>query len=80
MCNSIQQFMDRGIQHIEKILKYFTDNEKMDIGELILELNKPLQELQRDLIKETIESIDEVYRSSSYKKNRYVIERSRDEN
>jgi hypothetical protein len=72
--------MEQGIVNIEKIVKSFTSNEKMDIGELILELNKPLQELQRNLVKETIESIDEVYRDSSYRKNNYVIERSRDEN
>lgn len=80
MHNSIQQFMEQGIVNIEKIIKNFTSNEKMDIGELVLELNKPLQELQRNLVKETIESIDEVYRSSSYRKDKYVIERSKDKN
>jgi hypothetical protein len=72
--------MDKGIQNIEKIIKSFMNEGTMDIGELVLELNKPLQELQRDLIKETIEEIDEVYRQSSYRKDRYVIERSNDEN
>ncbi len=62
MHNSIQQFMNKGIQNIEKIIKSFTNDETMDIDELVLELNKPLQELQRNLIKETIEEIDEVYR------------------
>lgn len=80
MHNSIQQFMDKGIKNIEKVVKSFMSNEKMDIGELVLELNKPLQELQRDIIKETIEEIDEVYRTSGYRKDRYVIERSNDEN
>lgn len=80
MHNSIQQFMDQGIQNIEKIVKSFMSDEKMDIGELVLELNKPLQELQRDIIRETIEEIDEVYRTSSYRKDRYVIERSNEEN
>ncbi len=80
MHNSIQHFMDRGIQNIEKIVKSFISDEKMDIGELVLELNKPLQELQRAIIKETIEEIDGVYRRSSYRKDRYVIERSNDEN
>lgn len=80
MHNSIQQFMDKGIQNIEKIVKSFMEDEKMDIGELVLELNKPLQELQRSIIKETIEEIDEVYRNASYRKERYVIERSKDTN
>lgn len=80
MNNSIQQFMDKGIHNIENIIKKFMTNEGMDLGELVLELNKPLQELQRNIIKETIEEIDEIYRNSVYRKTRYVIERSNDTN
>ena len=80
MYNSIQQFMDNGVKNIEIIVKNFMSDEKMDIGELVLELNKPLQELQRNLVKEAIESIDDVYRNSTYRKERYVIERSNVEN
>lgn len=52
----------------------------MDIGELVLKLKKPLQELQRDIVKETIQDIDQTYRDSVYRKERYVIERSNDTN
>jgi hypothetical protein len=52
----------------------------MNVGELVLELNKPLQELQRNIVKETIEEIDEIYRNSTYRKDRYVIDRSNDTN
>lgn len=80
MNNSIQHFKEKGIKNIEKIVKSFINNEGMDVGELVLELNKPLQELQRNIIKETIEEIDETYRNSAYRKDRYVIERSNDTN
>jgi hypothetical protein len=80
MNNSIQQFMDKGIKNIEIIVKNFMTDQKMNIGELVLNLNKPLQELQRNIVRETIEEIDEVYRNSSYRKDRYVIERSNDTN
>lgn len=80
MHNSIQQFMDLGVKKIEKIVDDFMKNEEMNIGEFVLELGKPLQELQREIIAETIEKIDEVYRNSKYRTDRYVIERSNDAN
>lgn len=80
MNNSIQQFMENGVKNLEKIIKSFISDENMDIGELVLKLNKPLQELQRDIVKETIEEIDQVYRNSVYRKKKYVIERSKDTN
>ncbi len=80
MYNSIQQFVEKGAKNIEKIVKNFMMDERIDIGEFVLELNKPLQELQRNIIKETIEEIDEIYRKSIYRKERYVIERSNDTN
>lgn len=49
MNNSIQQFMENGVKNLEKIIKNFISDENMDIGELVLKLNKPLQELQRDI-------------------------------
>ena len=80
MNNSIQQFMEKGVKNIELIIKKFINDGNIDIGEFILELNKPLQELQRNIVKETIEDVDKVYRKSPYRKKRYVIERSNDIN
>ena len=80
MNNSIQQFMEKGVKNIELIIKNFINDGNIDIGEFILELNKPLQELQRNIVKETIEDVDKVYRKSPYRKKRYVIERSNDIN
>jgi hypothetical protein len=72
--------MEKGTVLIEKIIKKFMNDETMDIGELVLELNKPLQELQRNIVAETIETIDEIYRKSAYRKEKYVIEKSKEKN
>lgn len=80
MHNSIQQFVELGVKKIEKVIENFITDKEMNIGELVLELGKPLQELQRELVAETIESVDEVYRNSTYRTGKYVIERTGDEN
>lgn len=76
MHNSIQQFMEFGVRKLEKVIESFMDDEQMNIGELVMELGKPLQELQREIIAETIEMIDETYRNSTYRTDKYVIDRS----
>ena len=80
MQTSIQQFMEFGIKKIEKVIESFMNESEMNMGEFVLELGKPLQELQREIIGETIENIDKAYRNSKYRKDRYIIERSNDEN
>ena len=77
MHNSIQQFMEFGVKKLEKVIESFINDKEMNIGEFVLELGKPLQELQCEIIAETIESIDETYRNSIYRTDRYVIERSK---
>ncbi|MEA1975156.1 MAG: hypothetical protein U9N10_06305 [Bacillota bacterium] len=59
MLNSIHEFIKNGTKSIEKILKDFGEEENPNIGDLILNLDKPLQELQRNIISETIEDYDE---------------------
>ena len=76
METSIQQFMEFGVKKIQKVIESFVNDEAMNIGSLVTELGKPLQELQRDLVAETIETIDYTYRMSTYRKRKYVIERS----
>lgn len=80
MHNSIQHFIEFGVKNIEKIIKSFIENQEMNLGEFVLDLGKPLQELQRAIIAETIEDIDQVYRKSTYRKERYVIEKSNESN
>jgi len=43
----------------------------MNIGDFVMSLDKPLQALQRAIIKETLEEIDEAYRNAKYRKDRY---------
>jgi len=43
MYNSILQFNENGTKIIEKIVKNFIEDDKKDIGDLVIELEKPLQ-------------------------------------
>lgn len=80
MYNSILHFNKYGVKEIEKVIKNFMMDESKNIGDLVIELKKPLQELQREIIKETIENIDEIYRRDEDRKKNYFIERNKDEN
>lgn len=68
--------MEFGVRKLEKVIESFMEDEQMNIGELVTRLGKPLQELQREIIAETIEMIDETYRDSTYRTDKYVIDRS----
>jgi hypothetical protein len=78
MYNSIQQFNQFGVKNIEKIIKTFIEQENHDIADLVIGLQKPLQELQCMLISETIEDLDEQLRKSSERKENWSITRSCD--
>ena len=80
MYKSIQHFNELGVKKIEKVVESFITDESMDIGDFVISLDKPLRELQRAIIKETLEEIDKVYRKAKYRKDRYVIERRGDSN
>ncbi|VDN47553.1 protein of unknown function [Petrocella atlantisensis] len=64
MQTSIQQYTEFGIKKIERFVENFINDETMKIGEFVLGHEKFLQELKREIIAETIEGIDEVYRNS----------------
>ena len=66
MYKSIQHFNEFGVKKIEKVVESFITDESMDIGDLVISLDKPLRELQRAIIKETLEEIDKVYISAIY--------------
>jgi hypothetical protein len=78
MYNSIQQFNQFGVKNIEKIIGNFIEQENHDIADLVIGLQKPLQELQCMLISETIESLDKQLRKSSERKENWSIVRSND--
>lgn len=80
MYNSIQQFMELGIVNIEEIINNFTKDSEMTIGDLVIGINKPVQKLVCDIVSETLEQMDTIYRESEDRKSKYVIERSRVEN
>ncbi|MFO7888596.1 MAG: hypothetical protein R6U59_09775 [Eubacteriales bacterium] len=71
MYNSILKFNEIGREKIEKIIKNFVMDEEKSLGDLVMELEKPLQELQRDIIKEVIEEIDKAYRENKSKRKKY---------
>ncbi|MFO7888594.1 MAG: ISLre2 family transposase [Eubacteriales bacterium] len=80
MYNSILKFNEIGREKIEKIIKNFVMDEDKSLGDLVMELEKPLQELQRDIIKEVIEEIDKAYRENKSKRKKYNIERRNEKN
>lgn len=80
MYNSIQHFIDFGVKNIEKIIRDFIDGNNCDIANLVLGLQKPLQELQCNLISETIELLDDELRKSSIRKDKWFIDRNDDLN
>ena len=80
MYNSILHFNEFGVKKIEKVIKEFMENKNKNLGDLVMELEKPLQELQREIIKETIEAVDEIYRKDEGRKKDYHIERRDEKN
>lgn len=80
MYNSILHFNEFGVKKIEKVIKNFIGDGNKTIGDLVMELNKPMQELLCEIVKETIEEIDEAYRQDEERKKKYYIERKGDEN
>ena len=80
MYNSIQQFNENGVKKIEEVIREFLINKGMDIGELVIGLNQRMQELLCNIVSEIIEGIDQAYRESDERKQKYHIERSRVKN
>lgn len=80
MYNSIQHFMDKGVEKLEKVVKDFMNEKEMCMGEFVESIMDELKGLGRNIIGETIEEIDQAYRTSAHRKERYFIERKNDEN
>jgi len=80
MYNSILQFNEFGVKILEKVIKKFIEKQKQDIGDLVMSLEKPLKELQCNLVAETLEIIDEIYREDPVRKKNWNIIRQNDAN
>lgn len=80
MYKSILQFNENGIKSIEKITKSFLGDGKKTIGDLVMDLDKPIQELQRNIIQEILEMIDDIYVNDKKRKETHYIERRNDSN
>lgn len=80
MYKSILQFNEFGVEILEKVIKEFIEESNQDIGDLVMSLEKPLKELQCNLIAETLEIIDEIYRKDTVRKKNWNIIRQNDTN
>ena len=75
MINSIKYFEEKSISLFEKMQGRFFENPS-DIASYVLDVTEELQKLGLQMIKETIEQLDEMYRKSSRRKDKWSIERS----
>jgi hypothetical protein len=80
MYKSILQLNEIGIKSIEKIIKSFLSDGTKTIGDLVTELDKPIQEFQRNIIKEILEMIDEIYVNDKKRKETHYIEHRNEPN
>jgi hypothetical protein len=63
-------------KNIEEIIKNFMGDGTKNLGELVMELDKPIHELQRNIIEEVIEELDAAFRNDKIrKKNYYVVKK-----
>lgn len=80
MYNSIQHFNEFGVEKLEKVLINFIEEEEKDIGSLVESVGEQLKKLQQDIISETLETIDDLYRNDAERKKKWSIVRSNDPN
>ena len=75
MVNSIQQFIDTGIEKLEKTMIEFSANPAR-IAEMVYGVTDSVVQLGLDIIAEEIEMYDEILRSNAIrKKNWYIVRR-----
>ena len=73
MYDSILHFTKNGTEKIEKKIKEFLNTGTMSLGELVLGLGEPINELLCNIVSETIEEIDEAFRKDPLRKKEYHI-------
>jgi hypothetical protein len=72
MYNSIQQFLDFGIENIRDSIKNFIE-QQTDIANLILSLQNNIFEFGRNIVAEVMEEMDEHLRKSGRRKQHWEI-------
>lgn len=72
MYNSIQQFLDFGIENIRETIKNFIEQGD-DIANLVLGLQEDIFRLTRNIIAEVLEEMDEHLRKSGLRKQQWEI-------
>jgi hypothetical protein len=72
MYNSIQQFLDFGIENIRETIKNFIEQGD-DVANLVLDLQKDIFKLGRDIVSEVLEGMDEHLRKSALRKQKWEI-------
>ncbi len=74
----IKDFMKDVIQEIEKLIEKLIAGE-VEIGTFANTIKEKIDELGRNIVKETLEAIDEILVKSSKRKKNWYIERKGDE-
>jgi len=72
MYNSIQHFLDFGIENIRETVKNFLEQGD-DVANLVLGLQKDIFELGRNIVSEVLEGMDEHLRESGLRKQQWEI-------
>ncbi|HEY5585653.1 MAG TPA: ISLre2 family transposase [Ruminiclostridium sp.] len=72
MYNSIQHFLDFGIENIRETIKNFIEQGD-DIANLVLGLQEDIFELGRNIVSEVLEAMDEHIRESGLRKQQWEV-------
>lgn len=80
MYNSIQHFAEKETIELEKIIMGYIRDESRNLGDLVMDLEKSVHKLVRDMIKETLEDIDGIFRQSQERKKSHYIEKNEEKN
>lgn len=80
MFNSILHFNEFGVKKLTEKIEKFTEDGKKDIGDLIMMTGEVLRDLHCQIISETLELMDEVYKESSERKKKWYVEHSEVDN
>lgn len=72
MYNSIQHFLNFGIENIEKTIKNFIEQGD-DIADLVLGLQKDIFKLGRNIVSEVLEGMDEHLKKSALRRQQWEV-------
>jgi len=72
---SIQHFLEKGIERLKKVEKAFLTN-PTDMASFVLGITEEVHKLGLEMIKETLEFMDEEIRKDSKRKESWYVERS----